>query len=104
MRDADGCIAGYVLVPEDISTRWSTQARYEVIMISRTKIPPLQKGWEAGNPDLQVDSEATALEKQHFPDQPDINTSRYRYQFVEQGFDAETYWCLYNITLCGGDG
>ena len=99
LRDADGYIAGYVLIPGDVSTKLNSQARYEVVMISRTKITSLQKGRGDGNPDLLVDSEAMTLEKQYFPKEPDINTSRNGYGFDEQRFDAGKMWCLYNIML-----
>ena len=98
LRDPDGFIAGYVLVPGDVSTKLSSEAHYEVIMISRTRIFS-QKDRGEGNPDLLVDSEATTLEKQHFPDAPRINVSRNGYGFDEQRFDSGKLWCLYNIMV-----
>lgn len=98
LRDPDGYIAGYVLVPGDISTKLSSEAHYEVLMISRTRNFS-QKDRGEGNPDLLVDSEATTLEKQHFPDAPHINTSRNGYGFDEQRFDSDKLWCLYNIMV-----
>ena len=100
LRDVDGYIAGYALVPGDVSTKMNSEARYEVIMISRAKnFSQKDRGGGQGNPNLLVDSEATTLEKSHFPNAPDINTSRNGYGFDEQRFDSDKPWCLYNIML-----
>ena len=98
LRDPDGFIAGYVLVPGDVSTKMNAETHYEVIMISRAMIFSQADRGE-GPPDLLVDSEATTLEKTHFPDAPDVNTSRNGYGFDEQRFDSKKPWCLYNIML-----
>lgn len=98
LRDPDGFIAGYVLVPGDIFATLSSEGHYEVVMISRAKNFS-QKDRGEGNPDLLVDSEATTLEKTHFPNAPDINTSRNGYGFDEQRFDSNKPWCLYNIMV-----
>lgn len=98
LRDPDGYIAGYVLVPGDVSTKMNSETRYEIIMISRAQNSSQGDRGE-GNPDLLVDSEATTLEKTHFPDAPDVNTSRNGYGFDEQRFDSKKPWCLYNIML-----
>lgn len=98
LRDPDGFIAGYVLVPGDVSTKMNGETHYEVIMISRAMMfSQADRGEE--NPDLLVDSEATTLEKTHFPDAPDVSTSRNGYGFDEQRFDSKKPWCLYNIML-----
>ena len=74
------------------------ETHYEVIMISRAMMfSQADRGEE--NPDLLVDSEATTLEKTHFPDAPDVSTSRNGYGFDEQRFDSKKPWCLYNIML-----
>ena len=98
VRDPDGYIAGYVLVPGDVSTKLNSEARYEIIRISRAQCTSQADRGE-GNPDLLVDSEATTLEITHFPDAPDINTSRNGYGFDEQRFDSKKPWCVYNIML-----
>lgn len=93
LRDADGFIAGYVLVPGDVSTKMSSEVHYEVIMISRAKnFSQADRG--EGNPDLLVDNEGTTLEKTLFPDAPDVNTSTTGYGFDEQRFDSNKSWCL----------
>ncbi|KAL9065495.1 MAG: hypothetical protein Q9161_008200 [Pseudevernia consocians] len=98
LRDPEGFIAGYVLIPGDISTNMNAETRYEIIMISRAmNISQTDRGEE--NPDLLVDSEATTLEKTHFPDAPDVNTSQNAYGFDERRFDSRKSWCLYNIML-----
>ena len=100
LRDTEGHIAGYVLVPGDISTKLNAQSYYEVIMISRKKThTQTDRGQGEDNPDLLVDSEATTLDKTYFPDAPDINTSNSGYGFDEQRFDSRKLWCLYNIML-----
>ena len=99
LRDMDGYIAGYVLVPGDVAIKLNAEARYETIMLSRTKISSLQRGRGDGNPDLLVDSEATTLEKQYFPDRPHVDVSTTGYGFDEQRFDGEKLWCLYNIMI-----
>ena len=98
LRDLEGYIAGYVLIPGDVSTELSSDKRYEVVRISRAKLSS-QKDRGKGNPDLLIDSEATTLDKTHFPNAPDINTSRTGYGFDEQRFDSSKLWCLYNIML-----
>ena len=98
VRDLDGYIAGYVLIPGDVATKLSSEAYYEVVMISRARLFS-QKDRGEGNPDLLVDSEATTLEKTHFPDAPDLSTSTTGYGFDEQRFDSNKLWCLYNIML-----
>lgn len=98
LRDLDGYIAGYVLVPGDVSTKLNSESRYEVIAISRAKNFSQEDRGE-GSPDDLVDSEATTLEKSHFPEAPDINSSRNGYGFDEQRFDSNKSWCLYNIML-----
>lgn len=98
LRDPDGYIAGYILVPGDIFATLSSEGHYEIVMISRAKNFS-QKDRGEGNPDLLVDSEATTLEKTHFPTAPDINTSRNGYGFDEQRFDSNKPWCLYNIMV-----
>ena len=98
LRDPDGFIAGYVLVPGDVSTKMNSEVHYEIIMISRAmNFSQADRG--EGNPDLLVDNEATTLEKTHFPDAPDINTSQNGYGFDERRFDSKKPWCLYNIML-----
>lgn len=98
LRDPDQYIAGYVLVPGDVYTELSSDKHYEVVRISRAKNFS-QKDRGEGNPDLLIDSEATTLDKTHFPNAPDINTSRNGYGFDEQRFDSDKSWCLYNIML-----
>ena len=76
----------------------TSEARYETVMISRAKLFS-QEDRGDGDPDLLVDGESTTLEKTHFPDAPDISTSRTGYGFDEQRFDSGKAWCLYNVML-----
>lgn len=98
LRDPDRYIAGYVLIPGDVSTEMKSDNCYEVVRISRAKLFS-QKDRGVENPDLLIDSEATTLDKTHFPNAPDINTSRSGYGFDEQRFDSNKPWCMYNIML-----
>ena len=98
LRDLDGYIAGYVFVPDDVSTTLNVGNHYETITISRTKTVSQEDRGE-GNPDLLIDSEATTLEKFHFPDAPDVYTSQNAYGFDEWRFDSKKAWCLYNVML-----
>ena len=98
LRDAEGFIGGYFMVPGEVSATLNTEASYECVMISRSKTFQ-QKSRGEGNPDLLVDSEATTMEKAHFPDRPNIDTATEGCGFDQQRYDAEKPWCVYNIML-----
>lgn len=96
LASSPGKVGGYVLVPAEISTtlkRNCTESPYALVMISRCKGPE-QESRGDGNPDLLLDSDATTMEEQSFPDRP-----RGRAPFDQQRYDGEKAWCMYNIML-----
>ena len=98
LRDRDGSIAGSVLVPGDVSTTMTGEARYETVRISRAKLVAREDRGD-GDPDLRGDGDAATLEENYFPDAPDVDRSRSGYGFDEQRFDGGKAWCLYNVML-----
>ena len=105
LRDRDGYLGGYFLVPGEISKKMSNDLAsgtwspdYEFVMTSRGKSIQ-QKGRGEGNPDLLINSEAITLEKMHFPDRPNIDTWSDQCGFDQQRYDAKKPWCMYNIML-----
>ena len=99
LASSPGKVGGYVMVPAEISTtlkRDSKDSPYALVMISRCKLDD-QKSRGEGNPDLLVDSEATTMEEQCFPDRPHIDTGGG--PFDQQRYDGEKPWCMYNIML-----
>jgi len=99
LTTSPGKVGGYVMVPAEISMtlkRDSKDSSYALVMISRCKLYD-QKSRGEGNPDLLVDSEATTMEEQCFPDRPHIDTGGGH--FDQQRYDGEKPWCMYNIML-----
>lgn len=87
------------MVPAEISMtlkRDSKDSPYAIVMISRCKGSDQESRGE-GNPDLLVDSEATTMEEQCFPDRPHIDTGVG--EFDQQRYDGKKPWCMYNIML-----
>ncbi|KAG8533921.1 uncharacterized protein KY384_001662 [Bacidia gigantensis] len=99
MAASPGKVGGYVLVPGEIATtmkRDLKESLYALVMISRCKLDTQESRGE-GNPDLLIDSEATTMEEQSFPDRPHIDQSGGH--FDQQRYDGEKPWCMYNIML-----
>ena len=99
LASSSGKVGGYVMVPAEISMtlkRDSKDSSYAIVMISRCKIDDQNSRGE-GNPDLLVDSEATTMEEQRFPDRPHIDTGGGH--FDQQRYNGEKLWCMYNIML-----
>ena len=102
LATSPGKVGGYVMVPGEISMTLMRDFKdpkdspYALIMISRCKLENQESRGE-GNPDLLVDSEATTMEEQCFPDRPHIDT--HGGHFDQQRYDSEKPWCLYNIML-----
>ncbi|KAI4281887.1 MAG: hypothetical protein L6R38_003353 [Xanthoria sp. 2 TBL-2021] len=97
LRDTDKYIAGYVMVPGEITAQLSNDADYQIVMISRTKTFEQETRGE-GNPDLLDDSEDVTLEKSYFPDRPAVKISKVG-DCDPRRFDLTKPWCLYNIML-----
>ena len=94
-----GKVGGYVMVPAEISTtlkKDSEKSPYALVMISRCKLPDQEFRGE-DNPDLLVDSEATTMQVQCFPDRPHIDTGGGH--FDQQRYDGQKPWCMYNVML-----
>lgn len=98
IRDADGHVAGYVLVPGELALQLSPANRYNLINIARTKKSE-QEGRGEGNPDLLVDAEDATMEKESFPDRPDVDKANDSSACDQRRFDTEKPWCLYNVML-----
>ena len=98
IRDVEGFICGYVMVPGEISLHLDPKKEYNLINISRTKTKE-QRGRGEGDPDLLVDEEDVTMEKQAFPDRPDVETSSDQSACDQRRYDAQKPWCLYNVLL-----
>lgn len=98
IRDADGYVAGYVMVLGELATSLSPTNRYNLVNLSRTKKRE-QEGRGEGNPDLLVDEEDVTMEKQSFPDRPDVEKASDSSACDQRRFDTEKAWCLYNVML-----
>ena len=113
IRDRDDFVAGYVLIPAEISLRmrkneegliFEDAGRYELVRLSRTK-PEEQTGqgeeggWGGNDPDLLVDEEAVTIERTDFPDRPDVEKSTHKCACDQRRFDVRKPWCLYNVML-----
>ncbi|KAL2049735.1 hypothetical protein ABVK25_009958 [Lepraria finkii] len=99
--DKDDFVAGYVIVPAELSTKMKEdddEGRYELIRISRTK-PREQTERGEEDPDLLVDEEAVTMEKTSFPDRPDVEKSKHSCACDQRRFDVSKPWCLYNVML-----
>lgn len=97
LRDTEKYIAGYVMVPGEITAQLSHDGDYQIVMISRTKTFEQETRGE-GNPDLLDDSEDVTLEKSYFPDRPAVKISKVG-DCDPRRFDLAKPWCLYNIML-----
>ena len=102
IHDKDDFVAGYVLVPAELSTKMKEdddyEGRYELIRISPTK-PNEQTERGEEDPDLLVDEEAVTMEKTSFPDRPDVEKSTHSCACDQRRFDVSKPWCLYNVML-----
>ena len=101
IRDKDDFVAGYVIVPAELSTKMKEdddEGRYELIRISRTK-PREQTERGEEDPDLLTDEEAVTMEKTSFPDRPDVEKSKHSCACDQRRFDISKPWCLYNVML-----
>ena len=98
IRDADGYVAGYVMVPGEFATQLGPTNRCNLINLSRTKKRE-QKGRGEGNPDLLVDEKDVTMEKQSFPDRPGVEKAGDSSACDQTRYDTEKAWCLYNVML-----
>lgn len=98
IRSADGYVAGYVMMPGELATQLSPADSYNLINLSRTKKRE-QQGRGEGNPDLLVDEDDVTMEKQSFPDRPDVEKASDSSACDQRRYDTEKIWCLYNVIL-----
>ncbi|KAL8838917.1 MAG: hypothetical protein Q9170_001954 [Blastenia crenularia] len=98
IRDADGYVAGYVLVPGESATRFSPASMCNLIRISRTKTLE-QEGRGEGNPGPLVDEDDVTMAKQSFPDRTDVDKADDSSACDQRRYDTEKPWCLYNVML-----
>lgn len=98
IRDSDGDVAGYVMVPAEVALRLDPKKQYNLLNISRTKTRE-QEGRGEGNPDLLIDAEDVSMEKQRFPDRMDVMKANDSSGCDQRAFDTEKAWCLYNVML-----
>ncbi|MCJ1278475.1 hypothetical protein MMC21_006292 [Puttea exsequens] len=101
IRDKDDFVAGYVIVPAELSTKMKADdeaGRYELIRISRTK-PREQTERGEEDPDLLVDEEVVTMEKTSFPDRPGVEKSKHSCACDQRRFYLSKPWCLYNVML-----
>ena len=97
IRDSDGYVAGYVKVPAELA-ELNPANTYNLINISRTKASE-QEGRGEINPDLLIDEEDVTMEKQSFPDRPDVQKANDSSACDPRRFDTQKPWCLYNVML-----